>query len=249
VKFTLKPTMLPWLTLGLGGIGLAVRSWLYSSALDSTGLFVPSHPANILTWVVTFAAMVVLILCLRFSMPGGEYLKLFPKSIVATSGCFIGAVGIAASGILELMALPKADYTAIATLVAGILGSASLVYLGLCRFWDMRPSVLFRSLVCVYFMLHLISQYRSWSAETQLQEFFFQLRASVLLMLASYHRATLEDGKRPLRRYLIFHQLALFFCCMAMVGQNRLFYLTMGAWTLLDSCAIVSVTKLWEARK
>lgn len=249
MKFTLKPTLLPWLTLGFGGIGLAVRNWLYRSAMDSNGLFVTFHPANLLTWVVAFVSVAVLILCLRFPMPGGEYLKLFPKSVAATVGCFIGAVGIAVCSVTELMSLPKADYAAVATLVTGMVGSASLVYLGLCRLWDMHPGTAFRCLVCLFFVLHLVSQYRTWSAEPQLQEYFFQLMASVLMMLCSYHRATLDSGKHPLRRYLIFHQLSLFFCCMSMVGQNRLFYLTMGVWTLLDSCAIVSVTKLWRTQK
>lgn len=249
MKFSLKPAMLPWLTLGFGGIGLAVRSWLYSSALDSKGLFVTSHPANILTWVIMFAAVLALVLCLRYQLPGGKYLKLFPKSMVAGASGIIGAAAMVICSICELRALPKADYASVATLVASILGGASLVYLGFCRLRGIHPHALFRSLVCVYFMLHLISQYRSWSAEPQLQEYFFQLMASVLLMLSCYHRATLESGKHPLRWYLLTHQLALFFCCMAMVGPNSLFYLAMGAWTLLDSCAIVSVTKLWRAQE
>lgn len=243
MKFTLKPAMLPWLTLGLGGLGLALRSWLYATGIDGKGLLSASHPANYLIWLLTVAAVVILALCLRFDLPGGTYQKLFPRSAATLVGCCIGALGIVVSSIVELTALEKPDYAAVAALVAGILAGASLVYLGLCRLKGIHPSVLFRAVVCVYFMLHLVSQYRNWSSEPQLQEYFFQLMASVLLMMCAYHRAAMDADKHLLRRYLFTHQLGLFFCCTAMVGHNRLFYLAMAIWTLLDDCAIVSVQR------
>ena len=48
------------------------------------------------------------------------------------------------------------------------------------------------TLIIIYYMTHLIQQYLMWSAQSQLQVYFFPLMASVFLMLFAYHRAGLD---------------------------------------------------------
>jgi hypothetical protein len=61
--------------------------------------------------------------------------------------------------------------------------------------------------------------------------------------LASYHRTALDGraGRRDL--FVFFDQAALFFCCLSLVSDNWLFYLTMAFWTGTNLCSLKYVNK------
>lgn len=221
--------MLPLFTIGAGGVGLALRAWLLAGGIDEKGLIVIGHPANILSYILTALTLAVLALCCLDSQPHMRK-TVFQSPSATLIGSCAAAIGILATAIEELTR--KNEPVTIACCVLGVLAAAALVLSGILHMRRMKPVWWFYLPVTLFFMFHLISQYRFWSAEPEIQKFFFQLLASLFLMLCSYHRITTDAGKPEPRRFLFTGQAALFFCCMSCAGDSRLFYLTCGAWLL-----------------
>lgn len=229
MKKLFRARMLPLFTMGAGGLGLVLRIWLLSSGVDEKGLIVPGHPANTLSFLLTALALLVFALCCFDSHP--QMRKTVLQTPVATMiGCGAAAVGILATSIEEL--LLRAEPVTVTCCVLGALAATSLVFSGVLGLRRMKPAWWLHLPVVLFFMFHIISQYRFWSSEPEVQSFFFQLLASLSLMLSSYYRIAAEAGKPQPRRYLFASQAALFFCCMSCIGSSHLFYLSCGAWLL-----------------
>ena len=229
MKKIFRARMLPLFTIGAGGLGLVLRIWLLSGGVDKKGLLVAGHPANALSFILTALTLLVLFLC---SLDPHPQMKktVFHAPIATTIGCCAAAVGILATAIEEL--LHRIEPVTITCCVLGVLAAAALVLSCVLQLRSMKPAWWLQLPVILFFMFHMISQYRFWSAEPEVQGFFFPLLASLFLMLSSYHRIATDTGKPEPRRYLFTSQAALFFCCMSCVGSSRLFYLTCGAWLL-----------------
>ena len=232
MKKLFNARMLPLFTMGAGGLGLALRIWLLKSGVDEKGLIVTSHPANTLSFVLTAVALLVLALC---SLDADPRIKrtVLQTPFAAMLGCAAGAVGILATSIEEL--LRRTEPVTAVCCALGVLAAAALILSGVLSFRRMRPAWWLQLPVILFFMFHMISQYRFWSAEPEVQSFFFQLLASLFLMLSTYHRISTDAGNPEPRRYLFTSQAALFFCCMSCVGGSHLFYLTCGAWVLTQT--------------
>jgi len=235
MKKNLNP-YLPLLTLVCGIIGLLLRIWLLAAGIDEKGLLVTNHPANILVFVLTALYMAALFLAIRPLHSVSNYQKLFPASAVSIPGCIAAALGLIYSAFRELTM--RRDLVTMITLALAVAAAVCLLLLGIYRSKGKRPHYLLRTVLTAYLMLHLISQYRLWSAEPQLQYYFFQLLASVLLMLTAYH-GTMLDAKASSRRWYVFcNQAALFCCCLSLRGESWLFYLTMGLFTATTLCSL-----------
>ncbi len=218
------------LTLGLGLLGLLLRFWLYSTGIDKKGLLIASHPANILLWVITPLAMGLLIFAVTRCPK--VLRKKFPASGVAAMGCFIAAAGILVANILELA--ESGDTVTQISSTVGVLAAVGLFYMGIRRKSGHRSSMAALTAVILYYMTHLVVQYRHWSAEPQLQHYLFPLLASVFLMLFAYHRSALDVTGKSFRLYIFFNQAALFFCCLSLNTDTWLFYAAMAVWTATD---------------
>lgn len=223
---------LPLFTIGAGGLGLALRIWLFSSSVDEKGLLIAGHPANALSFILTALTLLVLFLCSLDPHPQMEK-TVFNTPVAAMIGCGAAAVGILATSVEEL--LRRAEPVTITCCALGVLAAAALVLSGVLQLRSMKPAWWLQLPVVLFFMFHMISQYRFWSAEPEVQQFFFQLLASLFLMLSAYHRIATDAGKPEPRRYLFTSQAALFFCCMSCAGSSPLFYLTCGAWLLTQA--------------
>lgn len=231
-----KPAILPLFTLIAGVAGFGLRLWLFLT-VDEKGLLSATHPAGILVIILTAIVIAVLALCVRTLVPMGKYQNLFPAWLWAGIGCVVAAAGILYVNVRDLIAQP--DVITIVTLVLGVVASAALVILGYCRWKGKHPSFWLQAAVTVYFMLHLVSQYRLWSSEPQVQVYLFPLLASVFLMLTAYHGAVLDAEKKGSRRWYVFsNQAALFFCFLSLQGTSWPFYLAMAAWTATRLCSL-----------
>ena len=232
-----KPTMLSVFTPIAGAIGFCLRFWLFSGGVDERGLLPANHIASILSFVLTAVVLAVLALCAYRLTPITNYAKLFPAWLLSGIGCAVGAAGILYVDIRDLIAQP--DFVTVITTVLGLVASAALLILGFCRWKGKHPSFWLQAALTVYFMLHLISQYRLWSSESQLQVYFFPLMASVLLMLTAYRGAVLDAEKKGSRRWYVFcNQAGLFFCCLSLQGASWPFYLAMAAWLGTGLCSL-----------
>ena len=230
------PRLLPWVTLGAGLVGFGLRLWLQLTGIDFLGLYVDGHPATTLLFVLTALTLPVLILC---ALPlGGRlpYRKLFPSSLPNALGCIVAGADIFITDLYEL--LQRSDVVTIVTFLVGVPAAVGLFFCGFRRMQEKRAAFLWRCLIVAYFTLHLLSQYRSWSSEPQLMEFFFPLLASVFLMISSYFRAVLEVEQKSRRWFVFTNQAALFCCFLSVISEGGLFYLPMGIWAATELCSL-----------
>ena len=232
----LKPSRLPYVTLIAGVLVLILRIWLKLAGTDEKGLLVTTHPAHILIFVLTALILAYSLLCVRPLDAVKRYAELFPRGKISCIGCIAAAVGILWVSFRERTL--RSDRVTAVSLVLGVLAAVCLVVLAYYRFRNHRPPCWFHMLVTLFFMAHLISQYRLWSPEPQLQVYFFPLLASVFLMLTAYHASVL-DTKIHGRRWFVFcNQSALFFCCVSISSEIGLFYLLMALWLSTGLCSL-----------
>lgn len=218
------------MTLSAGAFGLLLRVWLFATGVDEKGLLRGSHPANIMIFLLTALVMAALVVCvLKCAKVMG---KPFKASNTAAAGCIVAAIGILIANVLEMT--QATDTVTMISSVVGVLAAVSFFYLGVRRKEGHRSSMAAYSVIILYYMTHLVVQYRMWSAEPQLQKYMFPLLASVFLMLCAYHRSALDIHGKQFRYYIFFNQAALFFCCLSLNTDSWLFYLAMAAWAATD---------------
>lgn len=239
MKNPFQPKRIPLLALFGGALGFLLRLWLFVTGVDHKGLLRADHPANSLVFLLTAAVLLGLYLCLRPLTGIPTYKRLFKRSPLSAAGCWVAAAGILIADFFEIFSVR--DNISLLSFVLGALAAASLVLLGIFRLRGARPKVYLHGCVTAYLMIHLVSQYRNWSAEPQLQAYGFQLFASVFLMLSAYHRTTLDARCGSRRWYVFFNYGALFFCLLALYDSQWPFYLSMVIWTATDLCSLKPV--------
>lgn len=236
MKNILKSTNLPWIIPACGGVGLLLRLWLLGT-VDEKGLVASGHVSEILLWVLTAGVLALLLFLTRDLQEAKKYSFNFPASNVGAVGSLVGALGLAVSSVAELGQWDGMIATAAA--VFGFVSAAALVFLAQCRRKGQRPNSLFHILICIYMAFRLISLYRHWSSDPQLQDCCFELLATICLMLAAYHRAVFDTGVGNRRGYAFFALAAVYLCCLSLKGWAEVpFYLGCGAWMVTDLCCL-----------
>ncbi len=234
MKKFLNPKILPWFTMGAGGLGLVQQLW-FRSGIDEKGLLPASHPALPLTYILLALVLAVVFLCARQLPPIAKYSRLFPVGIGRAVGCVVAAAGVLYAG---LFFLKISGGLGIITFAAGLAAAAAMAFLAFLRLKGGRPAVALHTLLTVFFMLFTVCNCRIWGSEPQVQAYLFPLLACVFLMLTGYHNTVL-DVQKGSRIWLVFcNQAALFFCCLSLVGSNRIFYLAMIVYLALDLCSV-----------
>ena len=233
MKIDLKYNQLPLFTLLCGIVGALLRLWLYSAGMDHEGLLETGHPAGVLVLILTALVIGALLWFLRNFSTQDKYHHQFPASIWGSVGAFAAGIGVLLASMLELIQQGSALF--LPTSLLGIGAAAALAFTGLCRIKGLRPNFLFHTLVCLFFVLRLISRYQTWSADPQLHDYCFQLLATVCAMLFSYHRAALDlksGNRRPLATVGL---LGTYFCCLSVVNSDgMLFYAALAAWMVTN---------------
>ena len=228
-KSVAQKLLLP-VTLLLGLAGLLLRFWLYESGVEASGLLDSNHPANILSYALIFLTLGYLIV-MSFQYPKTGSGKV-PGSNIAALGCLVASVGLLITNVFDLA--QSNDTISSICAILGLATGFGMLYLGIQRKNGQPGSMIVFTLVIFYFMTHLVGQYRFWSAEPQLQHYLFPLLSSVCLMLFAYHRAALDVTGQAFRRYIVFNQAALFFCCMSLNTDSWLFHASMALWVATD---------------
>lgn len=215
----------------LGIVGMALQSWLFSTA-DSHGLLLNGHISEILSFLLLAIFIAVNFLFWKDFKADGAYGHLFPQSTVAAVGSILAAVGFgisaftpAVTGVLQL-----------AVKILGVAGAVSLGYAGYCRLQGKRPNCLLYAVVALFLIFRTLTFCQKWSAEVQVQTYFFPLLASVSALIAAYYRAALAADLKNCRQYLFFRQLAIFGCLMSVAGGEVVFYLAGAVWMTTDFC-------------
>lgn len=231
MRQSFTPRLLPYLSytagiLTAGGMGL-----LSIAGEDEKGLFPSMHIGWILACLAAAAGLALLFLLCRELGGKFRYKQLFTPSAPAAAGALAAAVGFAVSGVTDII-----FHGDIYGTVCGFFCVASaitLVFLAHCSRLGMRPVYFIRAVVTLTLMLRLICNFRHWT-DPQLETYLFPLLASVFLMLACYHRTTLDAGFGSRKAYVFTSQTAVILSCGAIFSDNWLFYLTAALWMGLD---------------
>lgn len=232
-----KQGIFPWFPLFSGVIGLALRSWLFSLATPQ-GLLPHNHISAILTFLLLAITLGVCLLGVRKGAPTGAYAQLFPRSPVAAAGIVIGAIGMGYSGFT----LNTTGILGIFLPVLGVLSAAALLLAAYCRYKGLRPNCLAHCIVVVFLLLRILGCCQTWGSEPQLLLYFFHLLACLFLLIASYYRTEMDVQTKDCRRYVFFGQAALFCCCLCLLGEDWVFYLSAAIWMATDFCVMPTVS-------
>lgn len=241
MNMKIKIKSLPVLTLGLGLLTCALRLALFALSRDGKGLLISGHPLNILTWVITAAAAALVILRVWTLAGSPKYAHNFSASLAAAVGCCIMAGGIAASAVSGWNA--GTGMARLCTL-CGLLSVPALAAVGLCRKQGRQPFFGFHGVIWLYLTLHAISRYQIWSSRPQMQNWFFNMAATLLLAMFAYYQTAFDENMGSRRMQLGTGLLAAFFCAAAAANaEDVLFYLCGAVWAATNLCALTPVKR------
>lgn len=195
---------------------LGLHRYMMETCIDSYGLLIRGNLPWRLLWVIAVAFPVYLWLLLRTIGGEGSYEDNFPRSLLG--GCMMLSAGtvllLNAGTVTQVPSAFLPEQTqALASILSGFTDSAMevlpwlagicMLVLGLYRMAGRRPLFLFSGIICLFYMLMLVQNYRRWSADPQFHEYCFPLLALVLLLLCSFHRTCCDAGVIQRKKLLI----------------------------------------------
>lgn len=221
------------LTLVCGVAGGILRHLMITTGLDSSGLLEPGNAAHYGLWAVSVLFLLALALSLRRLGGCGTYSDNFPASKLCGSLAIAGGAVLIGESIRQILSGSR---------LVGLAGAAAgvcMILTGYCRAKGERPTPALHFIVCIFYILRLISSFRHWSADPQLQDYALQLLACVNLMLLSFHRASC-DARIINRRRTVFWGLAAVYFCMASLSDETmpLLYAASGLWAAGSLCSL-----------
>ena len=229
MKHPFHSSILPYFTMGAGGLGLTFRLWLYSAA-DKNGLLPAGHFANAGLYILTALTLLVLFLATRELQP-----RHISKRFYRASRCCAyaaGGLGLILTSVLKLF--PSNARLASIAIIASLIGGILMLLLAGLAVLHKKPPYWVYGILTVVFMLNTIAQCQAWGAEPQLQEYFFPLLASVFLILSGYQKTALAAKQGNPRKLALFSQCALFFCCLSLNSSLWPLYLGLMFWSAVQ---------------
>ena len=238
-------------TVLAGASSLALHRYMMTHCFDEKGLLISGNLPGWLMLAIGAAVVVGMTLLLRQLGGSGTYAENFPRDPV--SGVLLiaaGAVLLWSASQPTAVVIPGVQVAAGSWATAMIrftdrcreilpwAAAVSMMVLGLYRLLGKRSPVCFSGAVCLNYMLTLVTDYRLWSADPQIQDYAYQLLAEVLLMLCAFHRTSCDGGILQ-RKKLIFTGLAAAVCSAASLSMdfNRPFFLASTLWALGCICS------------
>lgn len=222
--------LLPLSALLLGLVCLWMRRTLYRTAVDATGLLIAGTGLEWGVYALTAAALIV------FAAAAKRWETPDPIPAAATLGQLAGAVGFGWTALIFSGDMPGLLGTLWKLL--GLLSGLCLLMTAWCTLKKKTPAFLVRLIPCLFWLVHMVDNYRGWSSQPQLQSYLFALLGAMAMTLFTYYTAAAAVGLgKP--RLRVFSALSAGFTCMAaaLPGKNQLLYLL---------CALWAVTGLFE---
>ena len=236
MKHLMNSKILPVFTAALGILGCALRLLLYTVAVDEKNLIPLWHPLEILLWLVTAAAAVLVLGLIRQLRNTHCDAGRFRPDFSGAAGSAVMAAGLFVTALLDGLALSGLDM--VRDLLA-IVSAGAMLAIALCRWKGKEPFFLLHAVVCVFFAVHMVGCYRSWSSNPQLMDYVFTLFASVGLMLFAFYHGCLESGMGKLRMLPGVGLLTTYCCIVALSGTDyTVLYLCGAVWCLTDLCRL-----------
>lgn len=238
MKHPFHSRILPLFTMGAGGLGLALRIWLFS-AKDGKGLLPAGHPAGFALYLLTAVTLGILFLATRELQPR----RISRKFLRLSGACayLLGGLGLI---LTALWVLPGSSIrlAGVATVVS-LIGGLSMFYMAVLKYFRKRLPYWLPAILTVVLMLDTVAQCQAWGTMPQLQTYFFPLMASVFLILTAYHKTTFAARQGKPRLLAFFSQSALFFCCLSLNTPQWPLYLGMLFWAAVQLYPCLLVKK------
>ena len=231
MKHPFRFHILPVFTLGAGGLGFALRLWLFS-ATDEKGLLPAGHIAGTLLFLLS--AIILGILFLATRKPEARPINKTALRRCHLAAGLLGFIGLVFNALSNI--LGSTSKLAIPAVVLSIAGAAAMLWMGILGFRGKKIPYPLNAVLTVALMVETVAQCQVWGAEPQLQVYFFPLMASVFLVLAAYQKTALlaGEGKRTLLAF--FSQAAAFFCCLSFNSVHAVFYVGLFFWAAMQVC-------------
>lgn len=226
MKHPFRSHILPYFTMGAGGLGLCLRLWLFS-AVDEKGLLPQKHPAEMLLFVLTGITLLILFLATRKLQPSRLPRK--TVRISAAASHVIGGLGLILAAVTDFSAgvvsLGKV------AMIACFVGGLALFFSAFLIACKKKPPYWLYAIVTGVLMLDAVAQCQVWGAVPQLQEYFFPLLATIFSILTAYYATALAARMGNRQHLAFFSQGALFFCCLSLNTNQWPMYLGLLFWT------------------
>ena len=217
---------IPLLPLLSGLVCAGLRWLLFRNHTDALGLLETGTPVETGVFLLTGLCLVLFALAARRGWAG--------ENKLAAPGQMLGGLGIFLTALTHSgqMAGPVGTLWKIMGLVAGIC----LIVQGVCVARKWPASFLLPLVVCVFFLLHLIDNYRGWSSQPQLQKYLFDLLASLSLTFFSYCDAARKVSLGKPKTRIFSGLCAVYFCLAAIPGSPEftVLYALCALWALTD---------------
>ena len=218
------------LSLGAGTAALLVRNWYFAEGMERGGLLSATHPGNMISYILLALVPLALLLYVLPMLKKDEGSVYFFPGLYGFFGNWVAAAGVLYSCFFLHKSTAGIIY--ILALVVSVLAAGCFVLEGIGRLKGKTYSPYIHCIITLYFVLQILTRYRSWNIEPQLQLYLPQLLAFAFLMITAYQRAALAMGKGKPGQYLFFNFGAFFFCMVAL-NDDALFYRAMALWTVL----------------
>ena len=218
---------IPLLPLLSGLVCAGLRWLLFRNHTDALGLLETGILVETGVFLLTGLCLVLFALAARRGWEAGENKLAAPGQMLGGLGIFLTALGNSGQ-----MAGPVGTLWKILGLVAGIC----LIVQGVCTLKKRKVPFLLPLAVCVFFLLHLIDNYRGWSSQPQLQKYLFDLLGILSLTFFSYCDAARKVSLDKPKTRIFSGLCAVYFCLAAIPGtpEFTVLYARGALWALTD---------------
>lgn len=217
----------------LGGLAcMGLRHWLLTAGVDERGLLDLGHPGNWLSWLVTAAVWILVLISVWHPVK----FRMVP-SLKATLGGSLSIAGclVACNMLFHLDGHPL-------NLPAAIAAAAAAV----CRLWIListcrrkRVRTMASVPVTAFFLMFLVCRYQYWNSEPEPQLCVFHIMALMSLALTVYFRSILLMDRKKGKWYLQSSRWAIFTSLAAIPGcMDALPLLLWAGALILDGCTL-----------
>ena len=229
MKHPFRSHILPFFTMGAGGLGLVLRLYLFSN-MDENKLLPAGHWADTSLYILSALTLGVLFLATRELAPrrvNKQFLQ-----ICGTCAYLLGGFSLILSAALSLpVSHAKLGWLAVS---ASLVGGLAMVFMAALKLARKRLPYWLPAILTVVLMLNTVTQCQVWGAVSQLQVYFFPLLASIFLILSAYHKTIFAAKHTNTRLLAFFSQGALFFCCLSLNTTQWYMYFGMMLWAVVQ---------------
>ena len=212
------------------GLACQIGRWtLYRTAVDATGLLTAGTPLEWGSYALSILAIGL------FAAAAGKLreTEVSSEPILAGLGQLIGGLGLGWTAVRYSGEMP--GLLGILWKILGIAAAICLLWSALQTFQKKTPHFLALLAPCLFWLVHLIDNYRGWSGQPQLQSYLFALLSTMAMALFTYYTAA-EAAQMGKPRLRVFAGLSAGYLCLAAMlpgpEKTQLLFFTSALWAI-----------------